>query len=305
MSPDTFAAYLVEDAAIDPFRLSLENITQSIDRGGRLMLHTQVTGFTMRGRRIQSATVLNSRSGDTMVIEADQIINAGGAWAGEIAAMAGVSIDILYSKGSLLITDNRLATRVINRLRPSSDADILVPGGTVSILGTTSIRIDSLDVVRPRVDEMDYIIDTASGMVPELKSTRYIRAYAGVRPLVGSRSMDDDRAVSRGWALIDHDPGSVLDAQVQRPRHPGIALRPGTHRHRAAHVVVLEALLLPGVRLGEGGRQQRLVQGPLRPQVKRPRRHQPHREQAGQQHPDRGLRDPPGQGGHTGRSSST
>ncbi len=211
LSPDTFAAYLVEDAAIDPFRLSLENITQSIDRGGRLMLHTQVTGFTMRGRRIQSATVLNSRSGDTMVIEADQIINAGGAWAGEIAAMAGVSIDILYSKGSLLITDNRLATRVINRLRPSSDADILVPGGTVSILGTTSIRIDSLDVVRPRVDEMDYIIDTASGMVPELKSTRYIRAYAGVRPLVGSRSMDDDRAVSRGWALIDHDPDGVTN----------------------------------------------------------------------------------------------
>ena len=43
-----------------------------------------------------------------------------------------------YSKGSLLITDQRLTQRVINRLRPASDADILVPGGTVSILGTTS-----------------------------------------------------------------------------------------------------------------------------------------------------------------------
>ncbi len=41
-------------------------------------------------------------------------------------------------------------------------------------------------------------------MIPALETTRYIRAYCGVRPLVGSENGDDDRKVSRGYALIDH-----------------------------------------------------------------------------------------------------
>jgi glycerol-3-phosphate dehydrogenase len=103
-----------------------------------------------------------------------------------------------------LITHNRITRRVVNRLRPSANADILVPGGTVSILGTTSVRIDSLDDVHPTVEEVDSIVSEAAAMIPVLETTRYIRAYAGVRPLVGSQSAGDDRGVSRGFALLDH-----------------------------------------------------------------------------------------------------
>jgi glycerol-3-phosphate dehydrogenase len=132
------------------------------------------------------------------------VVNAAGAWAREVAGLAGIDIDLLYSKGSLLITDQRITQRVINRLRPASDADILVPGGTVSLLGTTSIHIDALDRIAPTVAESDAIIHMASAMVPSLQTTRYIRAYAGVRPLVGSRSLENGRALSRGFALMDH-----------------------------------------------------------------------------------------------------
>jgi glycerol-3-phosphate dehydrogenase len=53
------------------------------------------------------------------------------------------------------------------------------------------------------VAEVDRMIEDAAAMIPVLQSTRYIRAYAGVRPLVGSRDADD-RSVSRGYSLIDH-----------------------------------------------------------------------------------------------------
>jgi glycerol-3-phosphate dehydrogenase len=138
------------------------------------------------------------------LIEAEQVVNATGAWAAIIAGLAGVTVNILYSQGSLLITHNRITQRVVNRLRPSANADILVPGGTVSILGTTSVRIDSLDDVHPTVEEVDSIVSEAAAMIPVLETTRYIRAYAGVRPLVGSQSAGDDRSVSRGFALLDH-----------------------------------------------------------------------------------------------------
>jgi len=47
---------------------------------------------------------------------------------------------MVFSKGTLIITQNRITDRVINRLRKPDSGDILVPGGTVSILGTTSVR---------------------------------------------------------------------------------------------------------------------------------------------------------------------
>ncbi|MBU2628893.1 MAG: FAD-dependent oxidoreductase, partial [Proteobacteria bacterium] len=154
------------------------------------------------------AIILNQLSNEIFYIKADIYLNASGAWAGNIAAMAGIHIDMVLSKGSLLVTSRRIARRVINRLRKATDGDILVPGGVVSILGTTSLRIDSPDKIFPTVDEVDYIISEGEKMIPALKTCRYIRAYCGVRPLVGEGE-HDDRNVSRGFALIDHKKDGV------------------------------------------------------------------------------------------------
>lgn len=204
LSPALIAAYQVEDAAVDPFMLSLENMAHALALGGRLRRHARVAGFEVRAGRVAAVKVRDKRSGTAFTIDADLVINAAGAWAGEVAHLAGIDLPIVFSKGSLLISDHRIAGCVINRLHPSSDADILVPGGSVSIVGTTSIRIDSLDDIRPTIAEMDTIVETAAQMVPELFRTRYIRAYAGVRPLVSIAKKKSDRSVSRNFVLFDH-----------------------------------------------------------------------------------------------------
>jgi len=204
LSDKLISAYMVEDASIDPFKLSMENISQAQDLGCTLHRYTKVTGFEKSNKHIRATCLLNMLTGATFSIEAQQVVNATGAWAGVIAGLAGASIDMVYSKGSLLITHNRITERVVNRLRPSSDADILVPGGTVSVLGTTAVRIENLESIHPTVKEVDFILGESSAMLPVLETTRYIRAYAGVRPLVGSQPSGDDRSVSRGFALLDH-----------------------------------------------------------------------------------------------------
>jgi glycerol-3-phosphate dehydrogenase len=209
LSPNLVAAYTVEDASIDPFRLSLENIAQAIVLGARLRCHTRVTAFEKSGRNISAVHVINQKSGEVDIIEAEQVVNATGVWAATVAAMAGANLELIYSKGSLLISDNRLTGRVINRLRQSSDGDILVPGGTVSLLGTTSIRIETLDQIRPTIPEIDAILREGAGMIPALKTTRFIRSYAGVRPLIGSGKDGDDRSVSRSFMLLDHEPDQL------------------------------------------------------------------------------------------------
>ena len=42
-------------------------------------------------------------------------------------------------------------------------------------------------------------------MLPALATMRFIRAYSGVRELVGASGVADDRAASRGFALFDHE----------------------------------------------------------------------------------------------------
>ena len=204
LSDKLIAAFMVEDASIDPFKLSMENISQAQELGCNLLRFTKVVGFEKSNRKIRATRLQDIITGEKLTIHAEQVINATGAWAGVVAGLAGATIDMINSKGSLIVTHNRLTNRVVNRLRPSASADILVPGGTVSILGTTSIRIDNLDQIYPTVEEVDAMVGEAVKMVPALETVRYIRAYSGVRPLVGSRSASDDRSVSRSFALIDH-----------------------------------------------------------------------------------------------------
>lgn len=209
LSDRLIAAYAVEDGAVDPFMLSLDNLAHAMEHGTRYAGNAKVVGFDMAGGRIERANFVNEATGETFAIEADIIVNATGAWAGLVAQLAGANINILYSSGSLLVTQDRLTKRVINRLRKAADSDILVPGGTVSVLGTTSVTVDHPDDCRPTVEEADRIIDDARAMIPVLDTTRYIRAYAGVRPLVLAGDGGDARSVSRGFSLIDHADDSV------------------------------------------------------------------------------------------------
>ncbi len=213
LSDRLIAAYQVEDATVDPFKLSLDNMAHAEALGARLLRFCAVVGFDLHNHRIRSVALRDQTTGETTRVEADVVVNASGAWADAVAALAGTRIPMVYSKGSLLVTSERISRRVINRLRPPTDGDILVPGGTVSILGTTSERSASPDVIYPEIHEVDHIIEQGAAMVPLLASTRYIRAYCGVRPLVSCEDACDDRSVSRGFALIDHGRGETSNIE--------------------------------------------------------------------------------------------
>ncbi|BBD08199.1 anaerobic glycerol-3-phosphate dehydrogenase subunit A [Desulfovibrio ferrophilus] len=209
LSDKLIAAYEVADASIDPFKLSLENMAHAKAlTGSTLLRRTAVIGFDIEAGRIVRVQLVNTVTGEKSSIEATQIVNAAGAWTDRVAAMAGADISMLYSQGTLLVTHERMTDRVVNRLRPPGDGDILVPGGTVSILGTTSVTIPNPDLARPTVAEVDVNVRQGAGMIPSLMDTRYVRAYCGVRPLI-SAGGGDGRSVSRGFALFDHEDANL------------------------------------------------------------------------------------------------
>ena len=203
LSPETVRVYAVPDASVDPFRLCLDTMAHAAAVAGSVLLpHLRVTGLDIQKNAVVAVRAEHPTRGPVR-IRAKQVVNAAGAWAGEIAAMAGASIPMVYSQGTLLVTHDRIAHRVINRLRPPGNGDILVPGGTVSVLGTTSVRLPDLSHIQSTVAEEEDNLIQGMEMVPSLATQRYIRAYAGVRPLVGSGS--DDREVSRNFTLLRHE----------------------------------------------------------------------------------------------------
>lgn len=206
LADNIVAAYAVPDAAVDPFMLSLENVADAERHGGRFLRRHEVTGFERDGRRLRAVRVRHTESGETAVYHGREFVIAAGGWSGRVAALAGCRVDLLLSKGTLLVTQTRLTKRVINRLRGPGDGDILVPGGSVSILGTTSVPVLDPDDNTPTIAEVDANLAEALPLLPGLAATPFRRAYAGIRPLVRTAGAPGEgRKVSRDFALITHE----------------------------------------------------------------------------------------------------
>jgi glycerol-3-phosphate dehydrogenase len=204
LNPDLLSAVKVPDGAIDPFTLILENVREGESHGAKFLLHTEITSLVLDGSQAKGAMAVDLISGEKYSIKASYIINSTGAWVNQFLKFAGLHVDMALSKGSMLITNQRLNQRVLNRCRAPSDADIVVPNQTVSILGTTSVRPGGFEDFEVSSGEISLLINETSKMIPAIPGTRFIRAYAGIRPLFQSVQGMDGRAVSRGFALIDH-----------------------------------------------------------------------------------------------------
>jgi glycerol-3-phosphate dehydrogenase len=205
LHPDLLSAVKVPDGGIDPFELVLGNVKDAEAHGAKFLLHTEIISLQLDGNRIKTILAKDLLNGEEYTIEASYLINATGAWADQILKRIGLRIGVALSKGSMLITNQRLAHRVINRCRLPSNGDIIVPNHTVSILGTTSVRLEDIEHFEVTSHEVSLLIEETSKMLPAIRDARFIRAYAGIRPLFQSEEKGDDRAISRGFALIDHE----------------------------------------------------------------------------------------------------
>src|SRR4030043_1025715 len=204
LNPNLLSAVRVPDGAIDPFALVLENAKDAQERGAKILLHTEITSMILNGDKVIGVGAKDLLQGEEYTIEASYTINATGAWANQVLKLAGLHIGMALSKGSMLITHRGLTHCVINRCRPPLDGDIVVPNHTVSILGTTAIRMEEVEKFEVTSQEVSLLIKETSQMIPAIQETRFIRAYAGIRPLFQSEEKGNDRAISRGFVLIDH-----------------------------------------------------------------------------------------------------
>ena len=98
--------------------------------------------------------------------------------------------------------NHKFTSRVINRLHKSSDGDIFVPHGSVTILGTTSAEANAPDDKTPTSQEVKKLLDIGRVVFPYVDDYRILRAFAGTRPLYGAKGAG--RSASRNFNIVNH-----------------------------------------------------------------------------------------------------
>ena len=215
-NPQLIGAVRVPDGTVDPFRLTTANMVDACEHGAEVLTYHEVLGLIRQGDRVTGVRVFDHKQQRTLELYAQVVINAAGIWGQRIAEYADLRVRMFPAKGALLILGHRINNMVINRCRKPADADILVPGDTISLIGTTSTRVDydQIDNMSVTPQEVEILMREGAKLAPMMAQTRILRAYAGVRPLVASDDDPSGRSVSRGIVLLDHASRDGLEGFV-------------------------------------------------------------------------------------------
>jgi len=193
------------DARLDPHRLVLNNVESARRRGARILTHTEMFGFLRNSSRVNGVRVRDSATGEEGALGCQAVINAAGPWAGRVARLLDIEIDVVPVKGIMAVLSGRLVKTAISRCHRPGDGDIIVPASNETVLGTTAERVTDPEATTVEWSEVTRLIQEGAKMLRSVGPNRVLRAYAGVRPIYDPARMHEGRAVSRNFAVIDHE----------------------------------------------------------------------------------------------------
>lgn len=207
IATDIDRAISVPDARVDPFRLTVANAVSALQEGASIHTHAEVTDLLIEDGTVEAVEVVHSETGrEKEIFEIDHVVNAAGAWAGEVGALADIVIPMCPTKGAMAILGGDHVDTVINRCRPKTEGDIIVPYGEFDIVGTTTEAIDDPDRFSRQQREVELLIESLGTLVPELSRSQLEQSYWGVRPLYDPPAHEQrgEDSLKRTHFLLDH-----------------------------------------------------------------------------------------------------
>jgi glycerol-3-phosphate dehydrogenase len=204
LHPGIARAFEVPDAAIDPWKTVSACARSAQEHGAQILTYHRVVELLRDGDTVTGALVVDEGTGEEVQIDARVVVNAAGAWAGQIAALAGCKVAVRPGKGIMIAMNHRLVQTVVNRCKMPADGDILVPIRAVSVIGTTDEPVPDPDDLPVTREEVDHMLDEGEKLVPGFRHARALRVWAGARPLFSQEEVSDTREVTRSHALLDH-----------------------------------------------------------------------------------------------------
>ncbi|MDO5287069.1 MAG: anaerobic glycerol-3-phosphate dehydrogenase subunit GlpA [Actinomycetia bacterium] len=207
LNPGITRAIEVTDGSVDGWQLVWTAVRSAQEYGAQVLTYHRVTSIERSGDQVSAVFCEDALTGEQVQIGCRFVLNCAGAWAGQVAAMAGCyGVGVVPGRGIMVAMNHRLVNSVVNRLIYPGDGDILVPVHTVCIIGTTDVKVPDPDRLTIPRDEVQQMLDAGEVLVPGFRQARALHAWSGARPLVKDTrvSSRDTRHMSRGMSVLDH-----------------------------------------------------------------------------------------------------
>jgi len=177
-------------------------LTAHVDAGVGVLGYAELTAVEPpREEGGYALLAVRDRLGGRMVrVAARVVVNAAGPWAPEVAALAGHRVPLNPVAGTVVAYPGPRLRLVLNRLRPPSDGDILVPYGSSVLAGTTAFPVKG-PVAEPRPGDVELLAREAAALVPALRGAEPAAVFASVRPLA---ERGGGREASRSFRVYTH-----------------------------------------------------------------------------------------------------
>ncbi len=203
LNPGVLTAYTVPDATFDPLRLALAFAATAKKNGACFHTYHIVEGILMDGRgNVIGVRIQDRSSGQNRDLYGDIVINATGAWAGQVAAMAGAHVPVIPTPGIMVAYNRRVVQRVLNRLNVPGDGDILLPQRRMAVIGTTSFTVDDPDYIPIDEAQVRLMHERAIELAPAVEHAQQRGVWMSARPLIASGMTG--RSLSRTFKCFDH-----------------------------------------------------------------------------------------------------
>jgi glycerol-3-phosphate dehydrogenase len=200
-------AMWVPDGVVYPSRLCAANAADAEAHGATVHPHAPLEGLVVEDGRVAKAKI----GGDVRaMVEPTYLVNAAGAWAGSVASMAGVDVEMAPSRGVMISVEYDCLGPALNRCRDPDDGDIVVPHADEVVLGTTSVPVSDPDDYEQADWEIDKSVRECAAMLPPVADAPVVRTWWGVRPLYApDERASNRRGISRGFSALDHAPDGI------------------------------------------------------------------------------------------------
>jgi glycerol-3-phosphate dehydrogenase len=199
----------VPDGVVYPSRLCAANAADAEIHDATVHPHAPLKDMVVEDGRIAKAMI----GGEVeATIEPEHVVNAAGAWAGSVASMAEVSVEMAPSRGVMISVEYDGLGPALNRCRNPDDGDIIVPHSDEVVLGTTSVPVSDPDEYDQADWEIEKSVQECAAMLPPVADAPTVRTWWGVRPLFApDERTSTRRGISRGFSTLDHTANGVAN----------------------------------------------------------------------------------------------
>ncbi|RPJ69665.1 MAG: glycerol-3-phosphate dehydrogenase/oxidase [Acidobacteria bacterium] len=211
---------LYHDGQFDDSRLLIDLVLTAADHGGCLLNYAPVVRLRKDGAGyVNGAIFRDVETGNEHEVSARCVINATGAFSDAVRRMddAAAPPMIAASQGVHIVLPKRFLGGDTAVMVPRTrDARVMfaIPWHDHTVVGTTDTPITDITLEpRPLPEEIDFILETASGYLTENPArSDILSVFTGIRPLVKAGDAGNTAALSREHTIQISKAGLVTIA---------------------------------------------------------------------------------------------